>query len=157
MCPVAFLNTAVVLKAGDTFLALRFVEHALGQDLAYLLNAIVDSELRYDLKRHAVFLSVDVVALAGQLPASFGITAEFPVVDIVWPPMFGVGVTLVLEHLHVVPQAFAAVLVVVDDVKLFTDLTHEPNGRGVADADVPEGHHRQVAVVRYHADTLLGV
>lgn len=119
------------------------------------LDAVVDADLRDHLERHAVFLSVDFVALLGKFTAGLGIATELTVVYVVRPPVLGIGVTLILEHLHVMPQTLARVLVVIDDVIFGADLAHEPDGRGVADANVPEGHHRQMAVVRDRADSLL--
>ncbi|MNZ35246.1 hypothetical protein D3C78_526380 [compost metagenome] len=71
--------------------------------------------------------------------------------------MLAVCIPAILQHLHVVPQALSAVLVEIDNVVFLANDPDKPDSGGVAHADVPEGVHRQVAVVGQLADTLGGV
>ena len=122
-----------------------------------MINAVIDAELWNHFEIDAVLTAVELVSSCSYLAARLAIAAEFAVIDVVRPPVIPVDVAAILDHLHVVPQAFAAVLVMVDDVELFADHPNEPDSGRVANTDIPKGVNRLMAVVWQLADALLRV
>lgn len=127
---------AISLKVGNAFSAFLFIENTGWENFTHRLNAGINSDFWHHLECHAVNLPVDFIPFTGKFSAGFGVSTEFTIIDVVRPPVLTVLITPILQHLHVVPQAFTRVFVVVDDMELFANLANEPDRRGVTHTDI---------------------